>query len=108
MAYATLKKVRRMTTFAQPGAALLLRAAFSIFVAVTVAAAQESILPQTSDQNGTVRSSQSFDWQPAFEQSLMFLSIQQAYRIGVQPQTRENLKGPYFRDWMTSVSNLRG
>lgn len=71
------------------------------------ASAQDSILPQTSPATSPGRT-RSFDWQPAFRQSLYFLSIQQGFRVALQPGTRSELKGPYLRDWLSSVGNLGG
>jgi hypothetical protein len=69
---------------------------------------QDLILPRTAGGSSNGHDSTSFNWQPAFRQSLTFLTIQQGFRIATQSGTREELKGPYFRDWFTSVTNLRG
>jgi hypothetical protein len=71
--------------------------------------AQDTILPRTPASATPVSSqSQAFDWSPAFRQSLSFLSIQQGFRLLTQTSTRSELRGPYFRDWFTSVGNLNG
>ena len=70
--------------------------------------AQDLILPKSGSSSGSGGESQSFQWEPAFRQSLYFLSLQQGFRIAFQPDTRHELKGPYFIDWLTSVGNLRG
>lgn len=92
-------------TMAIPFFRWILRISFTVFPLL----AQDSILPQTRpSQNGHSTSSTTFQWQPAFRQSLTFLSMQQTFRVALQPDTRAQLKGPYLRDWLTSVSNLRG
>jgi hypothetical protein len=51
---------------------------------------------------------QGFRWGPALRQSAIFLSIQHGFRVGLQPGTREQLKGPYIRDWTRSVRGISG
>jgi hypothetical protein len=41
-------------------------------------------------------------------QSLMMLGVEHGYRLAVEEKSREQLKGPFFRDWLDSVKNLRG
>lgn len=48
-----------------------------------------------------------FHWKPALIQSGIFLGIQHSFRL-FQRKTREELGGPFFRDWAQSVKNLRG
>lgn len=72
------------------------------------ALAQEMILPQTPGGGNNGVSGPSFEWQPALKQSFTFLTLQQTFRIGTQTGTREELRGPYFKDWFTSVGNIRG
>ena len=49
-----------------------------------------------------------FQWKKTISQSFMLLGIEEAYRLGDQPSTRAQLKGPFFRDWFDSVSGLHG
>ena len=79
-----------------------------VFTTSLTASAQDSILPSYPASGGSGGSGSGFQLTPALKQSLSFLFIQQAYRVAMQPQTRQELKGPYLRDWFTSVSNLRG
>jgi len=51
---------------------------------------------------------QSFQWKPALLQSGLFLGIQHGFRIATEPSSRANLKGPFFADYLTSASALRG
>ena len=49
----------------------------------------------------------SFHWKPAMIQSGLFLAIQHGFRM-TEPKTRDELDGPFFRDWKQSVKNLHG
>ncbi|MDX2152382.1 MAG: hypothetical protein SFV54_16710 [Bryobacteraceae bacterium] len=49
-----------------------------------------------------------FNWNSALAQSGLFLGIQHAYRLADQPYTREELKGPFFRDYWRSITGIRG
>ena len=48
-----------------------------------------------------------FHWKPALIQSGIFLGIQHGYRL-TQERTRQELGGPFFKDWGKSVRGLRG
>jgi hypothetical protein len=48
------------------------------------------------------------NWKGLFNQSMTFLAIEQGYRLGTQPGTREALKGPFFDDWFESVKSTHG
>jgi len=50
---------------------------------------------------------QSFHWLTAIKQSLVFLGVQHGYAM-TQPKTRQDLKGPFFKDYASSVKSLRG
>ena len=47
-------------------------------------------------------------WGGVLSQSMLFLSVEQGYRLGTQPGTREALKGPFFEDWFESVKATHG
>jgi hypothetical protein len=51
---------------------------------------------------------QGFQWKSALVQAGMFASIQHGFRIATEPSSRQNLKGPFFRDWMSSARSVRG
>lgn len=98
----------RHAKFLLPAAAIPLSfwiAALVLLSAGTLSA-QDTILPTSPPVSS--RLGESLDWTPALRQSISFLTIQQGFRILTQPSTRAEMKGPYFRDWLTSVSNLRG
>jgi hypothetical protein len=48
------------------------------------------------------------NWPGVLNQSAFFLAVEQGYRLGTQPGTREALKGPFFDDWFTSVKATKG
>jgi len=50
----------------------------------------------------------SFDWNGAFRQSMFFLSIEHAFRLGTESGTRADLKGPFFKDYFKALKSLRG
>ncbi len=46
-------------------------------------------------------------WRSLFRDSIVLLLVQQSYRLTLEDSgTRENLKGPFFKDWFASVSTL--
>lgn len=49
-----------------------------------------------------------FQWHTAMRQALLYTSVMHAFRIATEPGTRDALEGPWFKDWMASVSGLRG
>ena len=48
------------------------------------------------------------NWKGVFSQSMTFLTIEQGFRLGTQPGTRNALKGEFFDDWFTSVTATHG
>jgi hypothetical protein len=50
----------------------------------------------------------SFDWENAFKQSMIFLGIQHAFRLATEEGTRADLKGPFFKDYFRALRSLRG
>ena len=50
----------------------------------------------------------SFDWENAFKQSMVFLGIQHAFRLATEEGTRADLKGPFFKDYFRALRTLRG
>lgn len=47
-------------------------------------------------------------WGHVGAQSLFFLGIMHSWRLMIEPDTRAALKGPFFKDYIDSVSLLRG
>ncbi len=64
----------------------------------------EEILPAPAQQEYI---DPSFQLRSAMIQSSLFLAIQHGYRF-TEKKTRDELNGPFFRDWKESVKNLRG
>jgi hypothetical protein len=48
-----------------------------------------------------------FQWKSAIKQSLLFTAIQHSVRIS-EGKTRRELDGPFIKDYVHSLSNLRG
>jgi hypothetical protein len=55
----------------------------------------------------TNENAEKFHWKPALIESFYFLGIQHSFRM-LQKKTRNELDGPFFRDWATSAKNLGG
>jgi hypothetical protein len=87
---------------------IMCRAAAAAVLLSAACAGQDRILPVSPSTNVSPSTPDSFDWTPALRQSLTFLTIQQGFRLATQEGTRSELRGPYFKDWLTSVGNLRG
>jgi len=49
-----------------------------------------------------------FQWGPAIAQSAALLGLFHAFRLASQEDTRAELSGPYFQDWVDSVKGLKG
>ncbi len=48
------------------------------------------------------------DWKSLARESWAFLTLQHGFRLLTEPGTREGMKGPFFRTYWNSVSNLHG
>lgn len=57
---------------------------------------------------GEVQRRTSFNWNSAFRQSMIFLSIEHAFRLTTESGTRADLKGPFFKDYFKALKSLRG
>ena len=49
-----------------------------------------------------------FQWKPALLQAGLFAGIQHSFRIATEPATRQNLGGPFWRDYLNSAKSLHG
>lgn len=49
-----------------------------------------------------------FQWRPAFNESMRFVLVQHGLRLAFQPFTRKRLGGPFFRDYADSLKSLSG
>jgi hypothetical protein len=63
-------------------------------------------LPRQNAREEVAR--RSFDWKEAVKQSFLFLTVQQTLRLAIEPDTRANLGGPFFKDYFRTVRSLRG
>ena len=70
--------------------------------------AQDLILPKSGSSSGIRGESQTFNGSLRFGNRSTSCRYQQGFRIAFQTDTRRELKGPYFNDWLTSVANLQG
>ena len=71
--------------------------------------AKDPVTEEPTDTPGSVRQNgkEKFHWKPALKQSMIFLTFQHAFRM-TETKTREELGGPFFRDWGRSVKGLQG
>jgi hypothetical protein len=65
-------------------------------------------VPLATDPNSQFGEQAGFQWRSAWRQSLMFLGIQHAFRLMTEESTRADLKGPFFKDYLTTLTKLRG
>ncbi len=49
-----------------------------------------------------------FHWWPSFGESMLFTGIMHTFNIVTEPGTRDALNGPLLKDYLDSVSELRG
>ncbi|MBX3292996.1 MAG: hypothetical protein KF881_08910 [Acidobacteria bacterium] len=68
---------------------------------------ENNFLGNESYERAPITLKPNFNWKGATLQSLMFLGVQHGFRL-LEPKTREELKGPFFKDWKDSVKNLEG
>ena len=72
-------------------------------------AMQDPFPPESRNGNGVqAGKAKGFDWKGAAKQSLFLLAIMHSFNIGTDAGTREELRGPFFKDYFQSVRNLRG
>ncbi len=70
-----------------------------------LALAHQSLFAQTQ---GGIPEHQQFQWKPALLQSLEFLTVEHSIRIASEPDTRSQLGGPFWRDYVRSVEGISG
>jgi hypothetical protein len=84
------------------------RTSGSLIGQYTVPEIETSDEPGLKSKSAHVPSGEKFHWKRALTESAIFLGIQHGYRLAVQKYTREQLKGPFFRDWAVTVKSLHG
>src|SRR5262245_31295874 len=72
-------------------------------------AMQDPVPPESSNGNGVqAGKTKGFNWKGAAKQSLLLLAIMHSYNLATEAGSREELRGPFFKDYFRSVRNLRG
>ena len=51
---------------------------------------------------------ETFQWRVATKQAWLYTGVMHAFRFATEPGTRDALNGPWFQDWMASISEIRG
>ncbi|MCW5977371.1 MAG: hypothetical protein KIT09_04805 [Bryobacteraceae bacterium] len=54
------------------------------------------------------REDQAVRWRPVMRETGLLFGISQGFRLATQAETREALKGPYFKDYIQSLKGLGG
>lgn len=52
--------------------------------------------------------SEKFEWRSATQQAWLYTGVMHAFRFATESGTRDALNGPWFHDWMASVSEIHG
>lgn len=68
-----------------------------------LAAGDPDILPASAKDE-----SPKIQWESLTRQSLLFLSIEHAFRLTTEPGTRDGFRGSYFRGYLGAVRNMHG
>jgi hypothetical protein len=61
-----------------------------------------------AENTGVSYSDNATEWQAAVRQSSVFLGVQHAFRVAMEPGTREAMRGPFVPRYAASVGNLGG
>jgi hypothetical protein len=69
---------------------------------------ENSDIRVSSQQQNQGEKSTAFRWKPAFGEALLFTGIQHAFNITTEAGTRDALNGPWLKDYLRSVGELRG
>ena len=56
----------------------------------------------------SAESPEKFEWRNAMRQAWLYTGVMHSFRFVTEPGTRDTLNGPWFNDWMSSVSEIRG
>src|SRR5512144_2163028 len=62
--------------------------------------------PRATEQR--LESNLSVDWKSLAWQTSLSLGVMHGFRIATEPGTRDELKGPFFRDYFRALGNLHG
>jgi hypothetical protein len=80
-------------------------AGISLLILVPACLLPASLFAQTDAVPAT---GESFQWTSAIRESLGFLAIEHGLRIATDPDTRNGLPGPFWRDYARSVAGISG
>jgi hypothetical protein len=69
---------------------------------------QPSLASPTSSTNPERSAREGFHWLPAIGESLLYTGIMHSFDIITEPGTRDALNGHWFRNYIDSLSELRG
>ena len=88
---------------------VVLRVSLCLVLSVACAQANSGLIEPVEPSPGGFGPDEEggFDWAAAAEQSLFFLTFQNAFRL-TQEKTVRELDGPFFRDYWRSVKGLKG
>jgi hypothetical protein len=64
--------------------------------------------PQRGKRETEGVESDRFRWKPALGESMLYTGIMHAFRFSTEAGTRDALNGPWFNNWISSVSEIRG
>jgi hypothetical protein len=78
------------------------RPADSVFVLASLSSSAATN-PHDRPATGT-----KFRWWPSFGESLLYTGIMHTFNLATEPGTRDALNGPWFKDYIHSVGELRG
>ena len=68
----------------------------------------ESPFPSNKSNQNNQMAKPKFQWGQVLMQSLFFTSVMNGFRLATEPSTRADLKGPFIKDYLSSVKRLRG
>ena len=54
------------------------------------------------------QNAETFNWRSATQQAWLYTGVMHSFRFATEAGTRDTLNGPWFNDWMASVSEIRG
>jgi hypothetical protein len=75
--------------------------------AIVPVALKPKELKSRKERGGTADSDR-FQWRPALGESMLYTGIMHAFRFTTEAGTRDALNGPWFNNWISSVSEIRG
>jgi hypothetical protein len=65
-------------------------------------------IPTDPPVKSSKQNAEKFEWHAAARQAWLYTGVMNSFRFATEAGTRDALNGPWFRDWMASVSEIRG